>query len=176
MLCSNYLTVMYLHVATDSAYSRIAEAVGLDHPKLFLGAIDGSYPIMSSIQDVLAQHPPAMRQRLLADGGFCKCVMEITDAAIDGGVQRLHNGDHIAAYQRILVTGMLRVLNDVPEEELSVIVRWLRMREGESVRATGLGNTKSKIRAYLSRVGQAAVQDAAKERLNNIVHSYVSPP
>lgn len=176
MCAAIHHTVFYLHVALTPLAPCIAEVVGLDNADLFLSAIDSSYPIISSIRGILAQQPFAMRQLFLADRAFCKCVMEITDAAIDRGVQQLHKGDHLAACQRILVAGKLRVLNDVPEEDLVELLRWQRMREGDGVRATGLGNTKSKIRAYLSRVGQAAVQDAARERLNNIVKSYINPP
>ena len=169
-------TDIHLLVAMTALAPCIAELVVLDNPTLFLNAIDSSYPIISLVQRVLAQQPLAMRQRLLADCAFCNCVIEITDAAVDRGVQQLHNGDHLAAHQRILVAGKLRVLNGVPEAELPLLGRWLRMREGNGVRETGLGNTQSKIRAYLSWVGQAAVQDAASDRLNNIIRSYVNPP
>ena len=154
----------------------LAENLGLDFPDLFLNAIDHSFPVTSSIQESLAEHSPGMRQLLLSDSAFCRCIIEITDAAIDEGVRQMHKGDHLAAHQRILMAGKLRALNDVPEEEVPMLTTWLRMREGENVRASGLGNTKSKIRAYLAKTTQADVQAATKERLNNILQSYVNPP
>ena len=166
----------YVHVAMTPLAPCIAEHVGLNHPTLFLSAIDGSYPIVSLIGKILEQQPLAMRQRLLADRAFCKCIIEITDAAVDRGVQQLHNGDHFAVHQRILVAGKLRVLNDVPAAELPLLGTWLRMREGDGVRETGLENTQRRIRAYLLRIAKAAVQEAASGRLNNIIHSYVNPP